>query len=588
MPLAPQGVAQVPNFWNVYGHSYFMHAFGTRTQAGRADSLFRNLLNVDHTSFANLAATGSRLTQEGNSAGGYVRLLQNVAGFEINLGSAFTAGFAPYVAGGGAYLLAWGINDLGVNTNTAQANSAYAQAMRMAISRCRMSSLRDDDYSGAAGTGTIAYGAGFTSNTLTYEIASGNTTHSCTTTGANATVTITLPSDYNGETVTLSFLTIAGVNGGVVTFTGTAGVTGTLSLSNILPAAAATHSPVVQRITNLTSANASQTIIITVTSLDAGGTVTFDGFWLEAKNPPPVLVCNTARLLTAGYAGYFGGMGDSDVVTFNAALYPVIAEFDGMVQVVDIDSALNKDTTKFGADGLHPNELGAAAISDAILAAVRRLPANKWGVAAAIQPPSPRTAAVVVPVINGQWYTSQSMGGPNGTAYTAVAGDVWAIPFEVTSGISRWTQWSVELITSTVATTVLMCVYDDRRYAGYPQTLYQQPANTAGTPLSLATGAGAKLSTTTSGANGYLSAVPDPGLYWLVLKIITAGTTTFRTCKGPSLWMPNMSAGAGGVAPCGWKVTGLGATALPGTFPQQALFSATAADNAPMIGLLIG
>ncbi len=251
-----------------------------------------------------------------------------------------------------------------------------------------------------------------------------------------------------------------------------------------------------------------------------------------------MLVCNTARLLTAGYAGYFGGMGDSDVVTFNAALYPVIAEFDGMVQVVDIDSALNKDTTKFGADGLHPNELGAAAISDAILAAVRRLPANKWGVAAAIQPPSPRTAAVVVPVINGQWYTSQSMGGPNGTAYTAVAGE--------------------------------------------------QPANTAGTPLSLATGAGAKLSTTTSGANGYLSAVPDPGLYWLVLKIITAGTTTFRTCKGPSLWMPNVSAGAGGVAPCGWKVTGLGATALPGTFPQQALFSATAADNAPMIGLLIG
>src|SRR5258708_40274983 len=108
MPLAPQGTAQVPNFWNVYGHSYFMHAFGTRTQAGRADSLFRNLLNVDHTSFANLAATGSRLTQEGNSAGGYVRLLQNVTGFEINLGSAFTAGGAPQPGGGGGFFFGGG------------------------------------------------------------------------------------------------------------------------------------------------------------------------------------------------------------------------------------------------------------------------------------------------------------------------------------------------------------------------------------------------------------------------------------------------------------------------------------------------
>src|SRR5258708_39782349 len=111
MPLAPQGVAQVPNFWNVYGHSYFQHAFGTRTQAGRADSLFRNLLNVDHTSFANLAITGSQLTHQGAAQGGYARLLQNVTGFELGT----NAGIAPYVAGGGSYLLRWGIKYPGVN-----------------------------------------------------------------------------------------------------------------------------------------------------------------------------------------------------------------------------------------------------------------------------------------------------------------------------------------------------------------------------------------------------------------------------------------------------------------------------------------
>jgi hypothetical protein len=134
-----------------------------------------------------------------------------------------------------------------------------------------------------------------------------------------------------------------------------------LTLSNIL--ASGSYPFAVQRIKNLTSANASQTIIITVTSLDAGpGTIQFDGWWLEAKNPPPVLVTNTARLVSPGYstAGYVGGLGDSDVNTFNAGLAGLLAEFDGMVQTVDIDSALNKDAAKFSVDGLHPNEPGAA------------------------------------------------------------------------------------------------------------------------------------------------------------------------------------------------------------------------------------
>jgi lysophospholipase L1-like esterase len=588
MPVSPQGVAQVPNYWTVFGHSYFQNTYGTRSQAGRSDAIFRNLLNVDHTSFANFAVTGAALSRDTASQGGYTRILQNVVpqapGILGNLGN------APYVAGGGAYLLCYGINDLGFNGNTAQTNSAYIQALRMAISRCRISALRDDDYTGAAGTGVITYGTGFTQSGFFYDSASGTTIHTCNTTGVNATVTITLPTDYNGEVVVLSFICNTGVNGGVVTFSGTAGVTGTLSLSAILPATIASRSPVVQRIKTLTSANAGQTIIITVTSLDAGpGVIQFDGYWLEADNPPPVLVCNTARLVSPGYstAGYFGGMGDADVNTFNAGLAGLVAEFDGMVQIVDIDSAMNRDTTKFSSDGLHPNELGAAAISDAILAAVRRLPGNKWGTAASIQPPSPRTAAVVVPVVTGRWYTSQTMAGATGTAYTAVAGDLFAMPFEVTSGLSAWSQWCVELITSTVATAIYVGIYDDRRYAGYPQQLYLAPANVAGTPFPLTTGAGVKASPTSAG-NGFLTRTPvDPGLYWLVIKIITAGTTTMRTLKGPSLFMPNLTTtGAGGTTPCGWFVGGQGTSVLPSIFPMQALFGVTAVDNVPMVGIL--
>jgi hypothetical protein len=582
MPLSPAGVAQVPNYWTVFGHSYVTFSFGTRTQAGRADALFRNLLNVDHTSFTNLAGNGSMLTKEGQSASGWTLLMQNLQGFEVGAGAGGQTGSAPYVAGGGSYLLAWGINDLGNNGNTAQFNSAYIQALRSVISRCRASVIREDT------DASMTYGANFTQAAFTTEFSSGGTMQKCLVTGANSTATLTLPADYNGEVVVVEFSVPAGVNGGVVTFSGTTGVSGTLSLSNVVPSTAS-HVPVVQRFKTLTSANAGQTIIITVTSVDAGTPqINFDSWWLEAKNPNPVLVCNTARLLTAGYAAYSTGIGDTDVVTFNAGLPGLVAEFDGMVQIVDIDSALNKDTTKFNSDGLHPNELGAAAISDAILAAVRRLPANQWGVAASIQPPAPRSAALVLPQLFGQWFTSQTMGGATGTNYTAVSGDVFALPFEVTSGITSWSRWSVELIASTVATSVFFCVYTDRRYTGYPQQIYASPANVAGTPFPLTTGAGAKLSPTSAGNGFMIRNFVDPGLYWLVLKISTAGTTTFRTMKGPSLFVPNCIAGAGGPASttCGWFLSGQGTGVLPGTFP--ALSNATAVDNVPMVGILQG
>jgi hypothetical protein len=49
--------------------------------------------------------------------------------------------------------------------------------------------------------------------------------------------------------------------------------------------------------------------------------------------------------------------------------------------------------------------------------------------------------------------------------------------------------------------------------------------------------------------------------------------------------MPNMGGGGvGGVAPCGFKLTGQGATVLPGSFPAGGV----ASDNAVMIGLLTG
>src|SRR5258708_3843016 len=128
---------------------------------------------------------------------------------------------------------------------------------------------------------------------------------------------------------------------------------------------------------------------------------------------------------------------------------------------------------------------------------------------------STRTGGIVRPHIAGSWYTSDTTSGATGSNYTAVAQDVFAFPVFITSGTTLWSQWAVELMASTVATSIHVAVYDDRRFLGYPQDQVFGVANVNGTPLALTTGAGVKLSTTTVGQPGYLRQPMDPGLYWV-------------------------------------------------------------------------
>lgn len=574
MPVISPPLLQVPDFYSVFGHSWMQHTFGTRNQAGRADSLLRSALDIEYTNWRNHAVSGSRLSVEGTSQGGFARILNYV--------NASTVG-SPYVSQGGAYVLCYGINDLGFNTDTSQYREAYRHALRGAISRCRMSTLRDDDFVAGAGTGTIAYGAGFTNvSDPSAEWHSGVTLRNATTT-TSATITITLPTAYDGSPVCLQFIANPGVAGGTFTFSGTAGVTGTLSTSNIMPSASFNHSPVVKRISNLTAANAGQTIIATLTAIDASATVYFDCWWIEATTPNPVLVCNIAKLPAAGYAIYGTPPTDAQVDSWNVVVSDVVGEFDSMVQLVDVDTVMDKNNTPevFGSDGLHPNELGAGKIADACLAAIRRLrPTNtKYGQTSHINASNARSSGLVVPYIPGQWYTTDTGTAANGTAYTAVSGDMWAMPIYISDGRLSSVRWAVELVTSTVATTVFFAIYDDREYAGYPQYFHANILPTA-TALSLTTGAGVKLSPTSG--NGVINQFFDPGLYWLMLKVATAGTTTIRTLSGQSPYLPNMSsAGAGGVTQNGWKLTGQGTGAPSGRFPT----GATPQNNSPMIGL---
>ncbi len=559
----------------------------------------------------------------------------------------------PDVASDGAFFLGWGINDVGFAGNTVQNNTAYQHALRACISRCRCSRVW------FAGDAAFTYGGGFSAVSFQWETSSGDTYQTATVT-ASATISWTIPADYKGGTVTFLFLSAVGVKGAAWTWGGTAGVTGTTSTSNILPAASgAGRCPAVRRITGLTAANAGQTITLAVSAIDSGGSADFAGCWIESPWPPPVLVANAPQLQPAGYNAYVGtyasslsgtavsstpstitlasgttyglstagsvtcpsaggtvtvaytgttltaltgctasggsgnyssntlswaGPTDADVLAFNTYLTSLVTEFDAMVQIVDLDAAIGNDPVALGSDGLHPSELGAARIADAFLAASQRLaPSSPYGEASQLNVPCRALVPLYLPRASGGWYTSPGC-TVGGTAYTPVAGDLFAIPFTATWQGETWSRWSVETLGGSAAATILFGIYDDRSTTGMPKHLYSTPCTG---PITLATGA-AVFNSVTSAGNGFMALGPDPGLYWLALLIVTTGTgVTFRTVKGPSLLMPQLSGGGGGATQCGWKLTGKGSSLpLSWDFPFTPALN-TMADNCPMVGIQV-
>lgn len=571
MPLFPRTAYPIPDMWNTFGHSYLQFTGGAVDQTGRLDAIFRSSLDIEYTNWRNRAVSGAQLILQGRKLGGFGRVFQE-CGKNTSRG-------APYTGDGGALLMCYGINDLGNNGSGVmpQLRNNFIHAMRSCISLWRASRVFDDT------SPTVSYAAGFTLLAGTSEWSFGNSTRAANAL-TNANFTITLPADYNGETIAICF-DGQSTNGGTVTFSGTAGVTGTLSVSNVNHVIF-NHGKIVRRITNLTSANAGQTIVCTVTQLDSGGTVAFDAWWLEAQAPPPVIVCNVARITASGYGLYGAWTGtetqkDADVTALNNDLVSLIAEFDSMVQIADIDSAMNKDVTLFW-DGLHPNELGAAKCADACLAAMRRLrPSNpKHGVAAHFNVPSPRQGAIVRPRRTGTYYTAEHRA--QGTAQALVAQTQYWLPWVVCQGRERYIKMAVATVAAgTTQSTLRWGIYDDVGWTGYPQCLVTE-LTTAGA-FSVPNTANVLAQSPASGA-GSLNLTLDPGLYWLSVKMITLGTSqTFLTLAGPSTFlMPNMNQVSGVAVPgVGYSLASQGTGALA----DIAATGASQVDNVPMMSL---
>lgn len=568
----------IPNSWTAIGHSYLQfNASATYNQRSRMDSILRGRWDVEPTNWINLAIAGSRLTVQGAAQGGWSTMFRSITKLPGKV--------APYTSSDGGMLLCTGINDLGtLGGATAQMQTAFGHAMRTAISRWRASTIFETTAS------NTAFGGVWTTETTQQDIASGGEWRY--TTANAATVTITLPADYNGEPVVPCFIGRPGANGATITFTGTAlagkpELNSTINLNDVMPAASLSNCPVVKRITSLTSANAGQTIICTTSSNI--GLIYYDSWWLEAKEAPPVVVCNVARPTAAAIAATWPGWTpvtashDLDIAAFNTVITNVKAEFDTMVQIADIDTVLAKTAANF-TDGLHPNEIGAARCVDEIDNARRRLaPTGTSRSPALNMNMAPRTASGNrMRRRVGYYHTSEFI--TTGTAYAPVVGDMFAIPFEVTEMDEKFDRFALEKVAAgSVAGSIRWGIYSDYMGKGYPDIQLQE--FTFGGALTLSTGSGVLLNPAAQ-----YTWYPDIGLYWLAMMIVTAGTgITLATLTGPNPHMPGATtAGAIVAAPraAGWKLTGV----TPGAFTSTAFttFPSTAVPvaAAPYIGCL--
>ena len=325
----------------------------------------------------------------------------------------------------------------------------------------------------------------------------------------------------------------------------------------------------------------------------------FDCWGLESFSPPPVIVLNINRLTLAGYNNVFytGWTGteaahDADVQSANTALANVVAEFDGMVQIADIDVLIAKDAT-LTSDGIHPNELGSGKIVDAVILAMKRLTPGPQSASRTLSfnGPSRRMGALIRPRADNWWHFppfSTHTGAAPGTA-----GDMYAIPFVVQQPRDVYDLFGLELTAiGTASATWRVGIYDDPDFSGFPDCLLpggEPTSSTVWTPGIASTG----LKTLAT------SSVPwrlDPALYWLVGLLVTAGTgqtyrfSTLTTPSTDSIYLPNAtSAGVimtSGTAPLAWKWTGQAVTALPGQFTTSVRTRAngTITNVAPMLG----
>jgi hypothetical protein len=248
-------------------------------------NIFAASMGIPFNKVVNHAVTGAILSQPVRggalgSGGGFAKVLADI--YKTKIPSSF-----PFGRNGNAHLVCFGVNDTGNNTpgNQAALNTAALDTLTVLVAKMRASVVVNGNSTsqGLAYTGTWTAAA-----TAANDYTSG---FAWQTTATGGVFTFTIPIGYQGEPITIAMVGYNAAAALTVTFSGSAGVTGTTTLNS---RGIYAQCMVPKRITNLTAQNAGQTIIGTVAL--TGATFLLDGIYIESKKPVPVLLCNQPRL----------------------------------------------------------------------------------------------------------------------------------------------------------------------------------------------------------------------------------------------------------------------------------------------------
>ena len=343
--------------WFHVGHSYAWLYPDDPATTGMI-SMVANLLGAE---FTNHGVSGSNFLLPGHDEsagnGGWVNLAH-----KLPLPARTYSGGAGFPARRGMHSLQTYLNDINsYGATLTPLRDGVKDSARFACSWMRAAGgFRHDEAStGQSTTGSWATTADDTNTP--------GTSYSQTT-DATATWTVVPPSRANGCVITLVFLCdyVGGsVPASAITFTvgglpaTPLGYSAGFDTRERWPAAVAANGVMVARFAM--PAGSVSTIVATT---GAGGARRW-GYLIE--RPSPMLLCDVARTVTYGGAG-----SDAIVANVNTDLDTVVAEFDALIKVIEMDTALAK-TTDYFSDNVHPNQKGHDLVAAATAVAFNSL-----------------------------------------------------------------------------------------------------------------------------------------------------------------------------------------------------------------------
>ena len=360
------------------GHSYpsgFRNTEGAERFPGRLAASLR----AEEVTYAQTSAV---LAQDdgGGNPGGYASILNGIIPRFASVTAYSPRNAQPYLATAPVNVFLYGFNDLSYLTSTVATNVAwFKMALRGITCLARAGGYFPDTDASVAYGGSG--GSHWTANTGQGEFGS-PTNHSTST--ANDTVTITVPTDFPGGEIDL--LTIAksgGAKWSTVVDGGSAQVLD--GTSSAFGSGSGRGNLVVQRLTGL--AAGTHTIVMTMASKDSAASAVFDSWLIAAPALPQVYLCNqpAAPALPYSTGGAHTPVTATDVASLNTAIAALVTEFtDGNVILSDIATAFsnaggNVASTVRGslyaaADNLHPNTAGHGLIAQVLRDLIRSAP----------------------------------------------------------------------------------------------------------------------------------------------------------------------------------------------------------------------